>query len=428
MLRKSFILLSVLLVMAMLLGACTPTAPKAPAAEPTQAPAAASNEVVTLTFWNGFTASDGEVFKELVNKFNAEHPNIKIDMTIMPWDSFNQKLLPALKAGEGPDMVLMGAEQYPGLAKAGVLQPLDEYINGSNGLDYSKYPATLGQAQVDGKWYGAPMNLWTLGMYYNKDMFKAAGLDPEKPPTNWDELYDYSKKLTKEGQYGICIPVRTSPPVVESFIWQNGGDLVTPEGKVVADSPETIEALKYMEKFWKEGLSPVGVTGPETDTLFMGKQCAIGFGGPWMLNGFKEAGLNFGTAAMPAGKTQATGAGSSLFASTTTNKHPEAAWEFFKWWNSDDVLTTWTVKNNFPPVNPALATSPEITANKDVAVFSDMAKYARSYFAPGTIPSADFDQITGDLHELIAQGSATPEEAVKTYTEKLNALIEADTK
>ena len=100
----------------------------------------------------------------------------------MPWDSLFQKLLTSMSVGAEPDIAAFSFRNLPEYAKAGVLMPLDDLYSGS-GIDPKTLPpAYLDIIKYDGKYYGAPMNFATLMMYYNKDLFKAGGLDPENPP------------------------------------------------------------------------------------------------------------------------------------------------------------------------------------------------------------------------------------------------------
>ena len=137
----------------------------------------------TITFWNVFTGSDGDILREIVSKYNSENKDgVKIEMTIMPNDQFQQKLPAAIATNTAPDMVLFGVEYMASYVKSGSLEDISDFWD-TMGVDKSNfYDNVVKQCQVDGKQYGIPMQYNVSYLYWNKDLFKAAGLDPESPP------------------------------------------------------------------------------------------------------------------------------------------------------------------------------------------------------------------------------------------------------
>lgn len=132
--------------------------------------------------------------------------------------------------------------------------PLDDFIAKDGGQEYIDdfIPAFMKNSYYDGKTYSIPFQRSTIIMYYNKDQFKEAGLDPEKPPTNWDELREYAKKLTvtdasgNVSRWGVMIPM-DDPFMFYGFCRQNSNDpqsqIMAEDGKsVYFDTPENAEA------------------------------------------------------------------------------------------------------------------------------------------------------------------------------------------
>ena len=197
--RKLSLVLCIAMLLTMVIG-CAP-APAAQAAEtaaPTNAPAAESTQDATapktvITYWNGFTGPDGDALRELTDLYNKTNTmNVEVVLDIMPWDVLFQKLASALPVGEAPDIIAFSTENIGTYAKPGAIAVLDD-IYASGGIDASVIPSALNDnLKIDGKYYGVPQNFATLLLYYNKDMFKAAGLDPEKPPKDWKELEEYA--------------------------------------------------------------------------------------------------------------------------------------------------------------------------------------------------------------------------------------------
>lgn len=139
-----------------------------------------SDKEVTLTFWNGFTASDGEILQEIVNEFNKTNDkNIKIEMDIMTWANLNEKLPTAISSKKAPDFIALNYPDFAQYVENGAVQPLDDFweYDGVDKSDFKETAVELGQ--VEGKQYFVPMQVQGMYMYWNNDLFKQAGLDTE---------------------------------------------------------------------------------------------------------------------------------------------------------------------------------------------------------------------------------------------------------
>ncbi|MCL6591489.1 MAG: ABC transporter substrate-binding protein [Firmicutes bacterium] len=392
-----------------------------------------SAERVILTYWNGFTGPDRPILEELVKKFNETHPNIQIKMDIMPWDSFYQKLLPAYTVGKGPDIAAFATERIAQYAKAGVIVPIDDLYN-KKIIDKT----TIVQSLVDnlkwnGKFYGAPMNFATLLLYYNKDLFKEAGLDPERPPENWKELQEYALKLTKDidkdgkvDQYGFVVAVKETIPMWPILIWGNNGDFISKDGsRAVINSKETVEAVSvWAELIIKHKISPIGLTGAECDKLFETKKAAMYFCGPWMTNGFTKAGLNFDTAPVPAGPKRRVTLGTGVaMVLAKSCKYKQAAYEFFKFWNSKESQIYWALGTGFPPTRVDIGNVPEFNQNPFISKFAAAASYSKFYLQGLTrFQEIDVDVITPALEEILNERKSV-QRALDDAAAKINKIL-----
>jgi multiple sugar transport system substrate-binding protein len=362
---------------------------------------------VTLKFWNGFTGPDRPAVEELVKRYNGAQDKVTVQMEIMPWDVFYQKLLPSLSSADGPDMVAMDTAQMAQYADRGVLAPLDSYYDDADAKNLVT-PAVDATAYKGVK-YGVPMNFTTVLLYWNKEMFKAAGLDPEKPPATWEEFADAARKTTKDTngdgkpeQYGLAIADHETVPMWPILLWQNGGGVVSPDGtKAMLDDPATVEAME----FWRglvvtDKVAPIGLGGADADKLFQSKKAAMEIVGPWMTTGFKEAGIDFGLAMPPAGKEKVTLGTSVAF---NVNKRAgeaktNAAKEFMKFWNSKDSQVYWSVNSGFPPSRTDIPAD-ALAANPYVAEFAKYAQDSRFFLAN----VRDFQKVNEDIFEPALQ-------------------------
>lgn len=347
---------------------------------------------VTLKFWNGFTGPDRPAVEELVKRFNESQDQAKIQMEIMPWDVFFDKLLPSLSSGTGPDIAGMDTAQVPQYAVKKALKPVDDYYTQSGNEADKLIPAAVQGATFEGTKYSVPMNFTTLLLYWNKRMFKEAGLDPEKPPANWDQFADYAKKLTKDTngdgkpeQYGLAIADHETIAMWPILFWQNGGGVVSEDGKkAMLGDPATIQAANHwVDLVRNDKIAPIGLGGADADKLFQSKKAAMEIVGPWMTTGFKDAGIDFGLAMPPAGPKEAVTLGTSVgftVSAKADQRKTQAAYEFFKFWNSKESQVYWSVHSGFPP-NRTDISAAELKENPYVAAFAAPADKSRFYLS-----------------------------------------------
>lgn len=387
----------------------------------------AGGEKVTLTFWNGFTGPDRPAVEDLVKKFNDSHPNIQVSMDIQPWDSLMQKLLSTMSTGQGPDITGIHFQYLPQYAKSGYVMDMTSSYKAGTDLDPANFPPALNDLlKVDGKYYAAPMNFATLLMYYNKDLFKAAGLDPEKPPATWDEWQADLKKLTKpdQGQYGIAIGEHETIPNWPIFLWANGGDVIK-NGKSNLTDPKTVEALKtWSSMVINDKISPTGLSGGEADKLFQSQKAAMEISGPWLTNGFTEAKLNFGVAPVPAGPAgPVTLADSVVMMVNKSSKHTDAAMQFVNYWNSKEAQLYFSTQTGFPSARLDLATSPDLAKNPWSPKFAAVAPNSRFYLA-GLEKFAQIDtDVFTPMIQQITLGKKSVEDATRDADQKINDLL-----
>ena len=390
---------------------------------------AAAQDKVTITFWNGFTGPDRPAVEELVKQFNESHDNIQVEMTISPWDSLMQSLIGAMPAGEGPDVAGIHFQYVPQYAESGLIMDLTAYLAEGSDLDPANWPAALVELlQYDGKFYAAPVNFATLMLYYNKDLFAAAGLDPENPPANWDEWIEAIKATTQDNRYGIALAERQTIPMWPILIWGNGGDIIA-DGKSMLADPKTIEALELWGSLVRdEGIAPIGLTGAEADQLFQSGRAAMEMNGPWMVNGYLEAGVNFDVAPIPEGPAgPVTLADTVVFVVNDQSENKDAVLEFIRFWNSRESQLYWSQQTGFPPARLDLADDPALLeASPWAAKFAAVVPYSR-FFLGG---QKDYVQIENDIFvpmiQSITQGVSSVEEAATQAHEQLTALLEGE--
>jgi len=379
------------------------------------ADAESSSEVVELSLLTGFTGGDRAAYESIVNRFNESHPTIQVTMDVQPWDSIGQTLPSAWGTGSGPDIATPNFD--PGIVYRyvddGLVLSLDELLGTSETqLDPAVVPQfVLDAFTVDGEMYAAPANVATLQLYYNLDLFEAAGL--AGPPATSGELAEYATQLTGGDIYGISLADHETIQMWPLLIWMNGGDVMSSATCAALDSAETVEALTtWSQLVVDNGVSPVGQTGAESDTLFAAGQAAMQMNGPWAAPGYAEAGVNFAVAPIPAGADgQVTLASTVPLMISANTEHPAEAQEFLAWWNSAEAQRQFALDAGFPPSRTDLADDPEIQSNAVVAQFASALPDARLYMPGVRVASQIDNDVFVPLIESITRGSDVAESA-----------------
>lgn len=262
---------------------------------------------LTVAMWDDTQAPGVQM---MLDKFMEENPDISVEIQCTPYDQYWTNLEAAAIAGTLSDVIMMHPEQVAKYAQGGMLASLEDMI-ASGSIDMTKFPENIvGDFTVDGVRYGVPKDYSTFGLWYNKDLFDAAGLEYPTADWTWDDLYNAAVALTDKdnGVYGFVARYDTNDGAYH-FIWQNGGDIINEdETASMFDDPATIEAIEYMVRFVEEGLSPTAadLANTSVDSLFMSGKAAMQVGGSWKCNTFATAeGVNLDVAELPMGKQRA---------------------------------------------------------------------------------------------------------------------------
>jgi multiple sugar transport system substrate-binding protein len=386
-----------------------------------------SSSGAKLTFWNGFTASDRQFVEQIVKNYNAKSSN-KVDMTIEPWDTIYQKLQTSLPTGQGPDMPALDPSLVAQYASSGLIQPLDD-LYGNGGIDKSIVPkAFFDVASYNGHVYAAPMTVATVMLYYNKKMFKEAGI--ASPPKTMDEMLQDAIKLTKNGpngkQYGLVLADNAVPQWWSIFAWAYGGNLVSPDGKTsMLTDPNTIKGFQAWADAQKTGkISPVGTAGAAGDQLFQTQKAAMLLNGPWVTAGFTDAKVPYDVVPVPVGpvgqsRTLAVGATITV-AKATKNK--AAAEDFIKYWFSPESQLIYAGGAGSSPARTDMAAQLGKLKNPYPAKFAAVLPTAQYYLAGlKNYSQVDTDVITPAVQKILRGADVTS--TLKEADGKLNALL-----
>ncbi|HET7558913.1 MAG TPA: extracellular solute-binding protein [Limnochordia bacterium] len=296
----------------------------------------AQAENVTLTVWDSDGGGNVQSWYEqvLIPQFEAAHPGVTVEFVHTPWgQGLTDKLVTSYAAGVGPDIVYGGAEFIDGYVMNGYVLPLDDYTKDWPRL-HDFIPVMLGDATYQGRLYGLPTHLDFRTFLYNKQVFADGGLDPDSPPTTWQQVADAAKRLTKLSADGKIERAGIDKPSgytqFTTMVWDEGGSMFNADKtQATFDSTAGIEGLS----FWVDlDQSLFGTQKPPTD--FAGGKQAMRFeGGPQ-----GPAGTLAGAGqrpedvmGMPPPPTAVKGFArvhSNWMAIGSQSKHPDLAWAF----------------------------------------------------------------------------------------------------
>jgi multiple sugar transport system substrate-binding protein len=278
-----------------------------------------------LAFWNGFTGPDGKTMEQLVARFQRENPDVRVTMQIIPWAQYYDKLTLSLGFDQAPDLFICQAHRLAEYAHYQAFRPLDDLQKGTGGIADSDFlPMPWQAAHFEGRLYGIPLDCYPMGLYYNRKLFREAGVvdrsGQAKPPHTLEEFVDAARRLTKDtdgdgrpDQWGFAITNRDTNWYAATR--QHGGDTLTPDLRHAAlNQPPGIAAMDQLRGFvTRERIAP-NPEGLDAWRGFRLGRLAMVLEGIYMLNDLKKTeGLDYGGAPIPAfGPQPATWGGSHM--------------------------------------------------------------------------------------------------------------------
>ena len=450
---KKTVLLT-LVALAIIAMACAPTpeptkppAPTTAAQPPAQATVpptqpSVSGKVVKLQFIYPVyvTGPLAQIIDGYVKNFNASHPDIQVEAIFAGTYAENMaRAQAAISAGQPPDVAILLSTDLYTLRNMDAIIPLDEYINGKQGIDMNDfYKPFMFNTTSQGKIWGISFQRSTPVMYYNKDAFAEVGLDPEKPPKTWDEMVQYAKKLTTSTggtvtRWGVEVP--TDDWIFSAFTVQAGKSVQAPEDDpctLYIDSPEAIQAAEFIRSLQTQHkVMPDGVvkwaTAPAD--FSSGKAAMLYHTTGGLTQILKDAKFKVGTAFLPAGPKGygvPTGGGLFYIMKGLPKERQDAAWVFIQWMTRPEQLGQWSVDSGY--VSPRISSwqieplKSYVEKVPQAATARDQLQYATKEF-PSSLEGPPIKTGMVSTLEAIATGQMTPANALKAHQTRANELM-----
>ncbi|MFI6417895.1 ABC transporter substrate-binding protein [Streptomyces sp. NPDC050842] len=386
------------------------------------------NAKTTITFWHGWSApSEVAAIKSNVARFEKAHPNIKVKLV---GDIADDKLSQALRAGgsNGPDVAASFTTSNVGkFCHTGAFADLKPFLEKDKvDLDKTFSKVLQDYTQFEGKRCTLPLLSDAYGLYYNKDAFKAAGLDPEAPPKTWSEFAKVAKTLTKAKgdsyeQLGFMPNYLGYETVPSHYMSQWNHTYFDESGKSnLARDPGFAKMLSY-QKSLVDGLGGFAKLDKYRTTFgdewgakhpFHTGQVAMQLDGEWRLNFLKDAKADFevGVAPLPVADDEVAEYGKGYLSGTIMGIAPQstkqnAAWELVKYMTMDTeaVVSFANDIGNVPSTLEALK-SPNLKADKNFKVFLDIAQHPESSTSDGAVNGSTYQDTFQDFAQKYEKG------------------------
>jgi sn-glycerol 3-phosphate transport system substrate-binding protein len=379
-----------------------------------------------------------KVIDGYARQFEQEHPGIKVNPIYAGnYDDARIKALAALKAGQSaPLSVLYSIDLYE-LIEQDVIVAWDDVATTPDDKAWLKafYPALMMNGTYKSKVYGIPFQRSTIVLYWNKDAFKEAGLDPDRPPANWTEMTQMASKLVKRDaagnvtRWGVMVPsTGYAYWMFQAFARQNGQDLMNRDGNQTNYAhPDVIAALQFWRDLGvKHKVMPEGTV--EWGTLrqaFTEGKTAMMWHTTGNLTAVKDtAKFPFGVAMLPASKQRGspTGGGNFYMFKKTTPEERKAALAFVKWMTAPERAADWSMATGYVATRPDAYATPKL---KEYAASFPPAVVARDQFEFATPELSTFQ--TGRVRKQLDDAIQATLTGQKSPADALNAAqAEAD--
>jgi sn-glycerol 3-phosphate transport system substrate-binding protein len=315
-----------------------------------------------ITFY--FPVAVGGPITKIIDRMSAdfERDNAGIKVKPVYAGSYQETLVKAItahKSGEPPTTAVLLSTDMFTLIDEDAIVPFE-------GFDTRVfYPAFMANSQTGGKTWGIPFQRSTIVLYWNKELFKEAGLDPNRAPENWKEMLEYARKLTKRDasgnvtQWGVQIPSSGFPYwLFQGLTTPNGVELMNAAGtETYFDKPAVVEALQYwVDLGRKHKVMPEGVIewGTTPKDFFERKIAMMWTTTGNLTNVRNNAKFDFGVAMLPANKRRGspTGGGNFYVFKKAPKDQQQAAMKFAKWMTEPERAAQWGIDTGYVAVRP----------------------------------------------------------------------------
>jgi len=380
--------------------------------------------LTTLTIWQTYNDDESALFAELLDEYQASHPEVTIKATRLPFMGAEPKILTALATRTTPDIARVDGSFVPKLATRNALLNLDEL--GMDQIKSDLHPVALSSCLVGGAAYAILEQINGLCLFYNSALFREAGLDPEDPPDSWAEFITVGKKLTDPDKGVFGFGMRNSLWWTLPFFNTYGASFLSQDGtQCVLNQAEGVEAFQLKVDLYRKYKIEGGgwrAGGVRDDMGFQNGKYAMVFSGPWAVKTLQSAGIDFGVGLIPRGPAgSSTNVGGNDLVIFRSCKHPDQAMEFLKFMASEEVQTRWCNRLGQIPVNVKAEQYLDFEQHPYLKVFVEQMKTA----IPRP-PIPDYDELENIMNpemQAALDGTKSVQKALDDAVRRINKEV-----
>lgn len=372
-----------------------------------------------------YSAETEPFFRQAVSAFEAENPDIQINLEVVNWDTLFQKLTTDIAGGAAPDVSIIGTRWLTDFVEQGIAEPLDSYM--TDDVRARFIPVFLDPSVIDDQVYGLPWTASARAMFYNQDLLDQAGV--EEVPETWEELREAARAISENTEafaFGLQGAEIETDVYWYYAMWSFGGDIITEDGQSGIASPEAIQAAEFYKQMIDEGLTqpdPTAYNRENIQDLFKQGRLGMVISAPFLIGQLDNEApdLNYGIAPVPSQEQQVTYAVTDSIMMFSASQAKEEAWRFLEFVFRPEVHIDFTIAESFLPVLTAETEDPYFQENEQLRVFADLLPVAR--FAPN-VP--DWERIADHTMTALQQiylDQVPAEEALGQAESQINRVL-----
>lgn len=367
--------------------------------------------------------------QKVADAYTKEHPNVSIDIQVTPNKEYFTKLQTAVTGGSGPDVFWMNGPNFQLYAANGVIAPLDDA-----GIDAADYPqALIDLYTFDSKLYGAPKDFDTVALWYNKELFDAAGVAYPTAEWTWKDMQDAAAKLTNKsaGTYGIVASQYGQENYYDS-IAQAGGEVISADGKTAGfDTPDALKGIELWTDMIAAGSSPdaAQMTDTAPEDFFLSGRAAMFQNGSWAAvayAGNPDIADKVNVAPLPHGPAgnQSVIHGLANVANAKS-AHLEVAKDFAAFASGEQASKIQAEAGAvIPAFNGLQDTWVKALPQYDLSVYVDAVKTAVPY--PVSKKTATWNTLESEVLSQVWSGAVSPKDGLKQLNDEMQAALDKE--
>ncbi|MFC5367135.1 ABC transporter substrate-binding protein [Salinirubrum litoreum] len=384
----------------------------------------------TLQFWTLFAGGDGEAMKSMVDQFNEEHDSIQVERQRQPFAEYYDKLFTAMTGGNAPDLAVFHTTELQRFVQA--MQPLGDLL--SSGASDAYVSSIWDQTQFDGSRVALPLDTHPNGLYYNKDIFEEAGLDPESPPTSFSELTEAANTIESETDKLAFSPDPYNLYQVRQYIaWLRGrGGTFLNEDKTSAefgDAEGTALGEFYGNITNEWGWDRPDATENRGTKAFRSGDMAMTINGTWYYGVLQSQDFEWGMTQPfvgPEQSTDLTWANSHTLGVPAGTDKAQAATEVAEWLTQNSL--TWGTDAGHLPAASGVLESDDLRSatvwEKTLSTYNEMAQNGALAYMPSTENNQDYQRPVNKAIQQIYSGQAEAADVIPSAAEQVTSNLQ----